>query len=152
MDLSLPGTMELCCVSLESLDCVVYGRLPAYGCMDSSQLGSGWGWLESFPWISPATGMIFLFGIQYVFVYGTAFAADAFHRQILGVKEPTLGLAGGIVGVTRSILHWLSAQPVLWAYSLVELFAIVELAFRGRAICAHIPSNKDSLMANGNAC
>jgi hypothetical protein len=121
--------------------------LPAYGCMDSSQLG-GWGLLDTFPWISPTTGMVFFFGFQYMFVYATAFAADAFHRSILGIKEPTLGFAGGIVGLSRSILHWLSSHPVLWAYSVVELLAIVELAFRGRKICAHIPTNKDSLMAN----
>lgn len=119
--------------------------LPAYGCMNEM---SGMGWIDTYPWISPSTGFAFFFGVKYVFVYGTAFVADAFHRHILGVEEPTLGFAGGLYGVVRSILHWLSSQLVLWAYSIVELFAIVELAFRGRDICAHIPSCKDSLIVD----
>ena len=45
----------------------------------------------------------------------------------------------------RHIFHWIMSPFVLIAYSLVELWSLFELMFRGKDICAHRPSKKDTL-------
>jgi hypothetical protein len=98
-----------------------------------------------FPFVSPHVLLLFLLIIKYSTAFCTAFVADVMHRRILGVKEPTLGLAGGLIGVIRSIFHFFSSPVVLMVYTLTKCAAFIELSIRGRKICGHVVSRKESL-------
>lgn len=98
-----------------------------------------------FPFLSPHVLLMVLLIIKFCTAFGTAFVADMMHRRILGVKEPTLGLAGGPIGVIRSIFHFFSSPIVLMVYTLVKAAAYIELSIRGRKICGHVVSRKESI-------
>ena len=51
------------------------------------------------------------------------------------------------INPVRNLVHLLLSPAVLLLYSLVELVALHELAIRGRDVCRHRPSKKDTLMA-----
>ncbi|KAK1828728.1 hypothetical protein QBC39DRAFT_288917 [Podospora conica] len=53
---------------------------------------------------------------------------------------------GGAWGVARGMLHWVLMLPVIIAYSLVELYSFVELAFRGKDACKHNAASKNNLV------
>jgi hypothetical protein len=112
------------------------------GCKDWSDGGS-----IPFPYVSHGNLLWVLLVVKYVFVFGTAWAADAIHRRILGVQEPTLGVSGGLWGVLRSVSHFLSIIVVLLAYSFAKAASFFELSIRGRKICGHEVSCKDSLIS-----
>ena len=55
-------------------------------------------------------------------------------------KDPSLhGLCG------RNLYQLLVSPLVVLGYSLVEFWALMELAVRGREVCSHKPSNKTEL-------
>jgi hypothetical protein len=81
----------------------------------------------------PAIGIAF----TYVF-FLWAFMMDALGTRLAGVKED--------IHFVRNFVHWLSGPWVLLAYSLIEYFAIVEVAIRGKAVCKHGASKKDGLV------
>lgn len=83
---------------------------------------------------------------KYVVVFGTAYFADWLHRKIAGIQEPALQ---GVTGWIRSIFHFLSTIFVLLMYNLVEAAGIIEMTYRGRDVCGHIPANKASLLGTG---
>lgn len=70
-------------------------------------------------------------------VYLWAFVLDRLGTRLLNVKEK--------IHFVRNFLHWLSAPLVLLGYSLVEYYAITEVAVRGKAVCKHGASKKDGL-------
>ncbi|KAK0609240.1 phenazine biosynthesis-like protein-domain-containing protein [Immersiella caudata] len=43
----------------------------------------------------------------------------------------------GLRGVARGLLHWVLMLPTILAYSFVELYSFIELAFRGKDVCKH---------------
>ena len=49
------------------------------------------------------------------------------------------------ISLPRDLFHWITSPFVLIFYSFVELFSLFELMFRGKDICAHRPSKKDTL-------
>jgi hypothetical protein len=53
---------------------------------------------------------------------------------------------GGLLGVSRGILHWILMLPTIFAYSLVELYSFFELAFRGKSVCKHEAASKNNLV------
>lgn len=73
----------------------------------------------------------------YVVVVGTAFCMDALIVQILALNEE--------VSIIRNLCHYISALPVLWAYNLVEVKAIIEIAIYGKKVCGHTASEKHAL-------
>ncbi|KAL1527751.1 hypothetical protein AB1Y20_009136 [Prymnesium parvum] len=83
-------------------------------------------------WIMPA-----LLIYQYVVVFGVAFLMDAVVVQVLALSEK--------VGIARGFVHYLSSQLVLWAYCCVEFHAILLVAWHGKKICGHKPSDKANL-------
>ncbi|ESP03073.1 hypothetical protein LOTGIDRAFT_110745, partial [Lottia gigantea] len=86
--------------------------------------------------------------VQY-WIYGLAacqqlcflivFIIDVFATRVLGVKE--------YICLARNILHWILTPFVLLAYSIVEFYALHEVAIRGKKVCKHGASNKDALKA-----
>jgi len=98
-----------------------------------------------FPYLSPHVLLMVLLIIKFSTAFATAFVADIMHKRILGVKEPTIGLAGGPVGVIRSIFHFFSSPIVLMVYTLTKAAAFIELSIRGREICGHVVSRKESI-------
>lgn len=73
----------------------------------------------------------------YVVVVGTAFCMDALVSQILALDEH--------VSLIRNLLHFVSTQPVLWVYCLVEYRAIFKIAIYGKSVCGHKASDKSAL-------
>ncbi len=52
----------------------------------------------------------------------------------------------GLRGVTRGLLHWILMLPTILAYSFVELYSFLELAFRGKDVCKHNAASKSNLV------
>jgi len=86
-----------------------------------------------YEWIFPFFLMFF-----YVMVVGTSFCMDALVSQILALNEE--------IDPFRNFLHFLSAQPVLWVYCLVEYKAILQIAIYGKKACGHKASEKHALV------
>lgn len=88
-------------------------------------------------WVFP-----FFLIFTYVLVFGTAFCMDALVSQILALKENVHPL--------RNLMHFLSAQVVLWVYCLVEYRAIILIAIYGKAVCGHKASEKSALVGKAD--
>jgi len=80
---------------------------------------------------------------NYVVVFGTAFCMDALLSQILALDEH--------VNPVRNFIHFFSATFVLWAYCLVEYYAIFKIAIYGKAVCGHKASEKHALTGKKEA-
>jgi len=100
------------------------GELDANGSYDNSVWFYNW-----------VFGFFLLF--FYIAVVLVAFIMDAVVSQVMALDEK--------VGPLRQLFHFLMAQPVLWAYCLVEFRAICVIAYYGKAVCGHKPSEKGNL-------
>ncbi|CAF1180235.1 unnamed protein product [Adineta steineri] len=77
-----------------------------------------------------------LFSIQ-MFSFLIAFIIDIFIPRLLDVHECIFFL--------RNLFHFLMTPFVLIAYSLVEFYALHEVMIRGKKVCKHGASNKNTL-------
>uniref|UniRef100_A0AC34FV28 Glycosyltransferase 2-like domain-containing protein n=1 Tax=Panagrolaimus sp. ES5 TaxID=591445 RepID=A0AC34FV28_9BILA len=50
-------------------------------------------------------------------------------------------------GFLRNILHWILTWPTITAYCCIEVFAFIEVTFRGKKVCNHGASKKDGLVS-----
>mmetsp|Transcript_8368 Transcript_8368/g.17437 ORF Transcript_8368/g.17437 Transcript_8368/m.17437 type:complete len:145 (+) Transcript_8368:3-437(+) len=90
-------------------------------------------------WFGAPFGLIFF----YVVVVLPAFMMDALVAQILALDEN--------VNPVRNLLHFISAQPVLWMYNICEFYSIVKVAIYGKAVCGHKASEKHALAGKKEA-
>jgi hypothetical protein len=88
-----------------------------------------------YTWIMPS---FLLF--NYAIVFTTAFIMDSLVSQILALDET--------IHPIRNFFHWLTCQPVLWFYCLVEYKAIFQIAYYGKEACGHKPSQKHALVGS----
>ena len=58
-------------------------------------------------------------------------------------RERISAVRSGLCG--RNLYQLLVSPLVVLGYSLVEFWALIELAVRGREVCSHKPSNKTEL-------
>lgn len=75
-------------------------------------------------------------GVQ-MFSFAIAFIIDRFIPRLLNVDE--------CIFVLRNFLHFLLTPLVLIAYSVVEFYALHEVMIRGKKVCKHGASNKNTL-------
>ncbi|CAF1560947.1 unnamed protein product, partial [Didymodactylos carnosus] len=80
--------------------------------------------------------MYALFCIQ-MLTFLVAFIIDIFIPKLLNVKE--------CICFPRNLFHFLTTPFVLLGYSLVEFYALHEVVIRGKKVCKHGASNKNSL-------
>jgi len=110
------------------------GGLPGYGINDCKPMEDWFNIPEGFDY-----DLFIWYG--YAYFYGTvvltAFCMDALLSQILALDEK--------VHPIRNLLHFISAQPVLWVYCLVEYKAIFKIAIYGKSVCGHKASDKSAL-------
>ena len=69
--------------------------------------------------------------------FGVAFLIDIFIPRLLNIDECIFFL--------RNFLHFLLTPIVLIGYSLVEFYALHEVMIRGKKVCKHGASNKNTL-------
>ena len=72
-----------------------------------------------------------------MFSFSIAFLIDQFIPRLLNVDECIFFL--------RNLLHFLLTPFVLIAYSVVEFYALHEVMIRGKKVCKHGASNKNTL-------
>ena len=77
-----------------------------------------------------------LAGLQQMVFLGV-FIMDAFGARLMNVKEK--------ISFTRNFVHFLLSPMVLLGYSLVEFYALHEVAIRGKEVCKHGTSKKNAL-------
>jgi hypothetical protein len=85
--------------------------------------------------------LIFL-GTQYVFLL----VVTVLVRWCLPVPSSSNKQNMGVRGATRGLLHWIFMLPTILAYSFVELYSFLELAFRGKDVCKHNAASKSNLV------
>ncbi|XP_050407568.1 uncharacterized protein LOC126822626 [Patella vulgata] len=71
------------------------------------------------------------------FCFLIVFILDVFTTRILNVKEH--------ISFIRNVFQWIMSPVVLLCYSLVEFYALHEVAIRGKKVCKHGASKKDNL-------
>ena len=81
--------------------------------------------------------MYSLAGLQQLAFLGV-FIMDVFGPRLMNVKEH--------ISFIRNFFHFLLSPLVLLGYSLVEFYALHEVAIRGKEVCKHGASKKDALV------
>ncbi|CAF1084614.1 unnamed protein product [Adineta steineri] len=77
-----------------------------------------------------------MLGVQ-MLTFLIAFIIDMIIPKVLEVEE--------YIFVVRNFFHFLTTPFVLLGYSLVELYALHEVAIYGKKVCGHAPSKKTAL-------
>ena len=138
--LCVMGIMNMCGI-LNAFISIGYKPIDLGECQpfsDWGDFGENWTWQWGF-WFGAPFGLIFF----YVIVVIPAFMMDALVAQILALDEH--------VNPIRNLLHFISAQPVLWLYNVVEFYAIVKIGIYGKSVCGHKASEKHALAGKKEA-
>mmetsp|Transcript_1855 Transcript_1855/g.4235 ORF Transcript_1855/g.4235 Transcript_1855/m.4235 type:complete len:654 (+) Transcript_1855:98-2059(+) len=137
--LCVMGIMNMCGI-VNAFISIKHKEIDPNNCKPFSTWGDfpeDWQWYGF--WFGAPFGLIFF----YVVVVLPAFMMDALVAQILALDEN--------VNPVRNLLHFISAQPVLWMYNICEFYSIVKVAIYGKAVCGHKASEKHALAGKKEA-